>query len=130
MQVDEELVIDDDDLLARHVIEKSYIRSSNNSVKPKAFQPARDNCTSSFKISGLSKEKITIIGEDNVAKPRGKRLLGWVKFTAGTVIKSGLTLDPNNVPERHVDITGWPESKEERMSIQLELAASSEFVTC
>jgi hypothetical protein len=115
------------DILARHALEKGHKRA-DNTVKPKAFQPANDGATSVFKITGLAHEEVKQIGEEYVATPRQKPLLGWSQIGVQNVIDAGLNPDPDNEPPRHVNIIGWPEDKGKQLMIQTELAANAVFI--
>ena len=121
--------IDETDLLARHALEKkSHYRPSDNTVKPKAFQPARDGATSTFKVTSLSHDEIKELGKIHVADPQGKTVFGWSEITVQDVIEVGLTLDPNNNPPGHVNIINWPDTPDKQISIQQMLAAKASFV--
>lgn len=43
------------------------------------------------------------------------------------IISKALKVNPGELPERHANITDWPEEKSEQKQIALELAAESEF---
>lgn len=121
--------INETDLLARHALDKkSHYRPSDNTVKPKAFQPARDGATSTFKVTGLSHGEIEEVGKVYVAEPQGKTVYGWSEITAQDVIEVGLILDPDNNPPGHVNITNWPDEPDARISIQQVLAAKASYV--
>jgi len=77
---------------------------------------------STFRISGLSNNKIWEIGE-NVGKSSQRTLHGRADVVALQVQKQGLFIDPDNNPEYHANITKWPPEKSERLSIAQELAA-------
>jgi len=48
-------------------------------------------------------------------------------FTPTVVTKAGLTLDPDNDPERHVHILGWPEDELAELEARNEMARSSKL---
>lgn len=114
------------DILARHALDKNH-RRADNSVKAKAFQPAKDGAMSSFKITGLKDVRIKALGNKYVAAPRGKPLVGWSEIDVGSVQVHGLTLVHDNTPFRHVNIVDWPKDKGECLSIQQQLASKAKF---
>jgi len=67
----------------------------------------KDLKTSVFGIDGLIDKDIWAIGEAVIAAS-GRTLHGRGDLNSTTVIDSGLSLDFNNTPHRHVDIVGWP----------------------
>lgn len=44
---------------------------------------------------------------------------------AGVVFDVGLNVRPDNVPERHAAIIGWPGRKDEQLSLAQRFAAAS-----
>lgn len=116
-----------DDLLARHALEKSHYRA-DGSVKPNAFRPAPDGSTSVFNITDLLHDEIVDIGNQYVAEPQNRELKGWSEVRVQSVTDCGLNLDPDNNPERHVNIIGWPEERPKQLEIQLELSKKAHFI--
>lgn len=117
----------DNGLLARHALEKSHYRA-DGTVKPNAFRPAPNGETSVFHITDLGHEAIEAIGNKYVAAPQGRKLKGWSEITVKSVVDCGLILDPDNNPERHVTITGWPEERSEQLAIQMDLSKKARFI--
>jgi len=58
---------------------------------------------------------------------QNKPILGRADIETSIVISKDLKVIPSELPERHADITDWPEEKSEQKQIALELAAESEF---
>ncbi len=56
---------------------------------------------------------------------RGRPLLGRTDIIASIVISKDLRIIPSEPPERHANITGWPDEKSEQKMIAIELAAES-----
>jgi hypothetical protein len=72
----------------------------------------------------LNHEAIRQIGEE-VGKPRNLTLKAWGDVLTGVVIDVGLHVRPDNVPERHAAIIGWPAQKDEQLSLTQQLAAAA-----
>lgn len=58
-----------------------------------------------------------------VGRESDRILKGWGDVVAGAVFDVGLDVRPDNVPERHAAIVGWPERKDEQLSLAQRLAA-------
>ncbi|MBT3881530.1 MAG: hypothetical protein HOF76_21115 [Candidatus Scalindua sp.] len=113
--------------LSRFVLQKTYIRA-DNTIRPAAFLPNPKNGeTSVFRISGITDNEIWAIGDSKVAPKQNRPILGRADINASIVLSNYLEIIPSEPPERHADITGWPEEKSEQKQIALELAAESEF---
>ena len=112
--------------LSRYILEKSYYRSSYNTVKPNAFMPpSGKGDVSVYRTANLSNKDIWQIGMTYVAQKRGMPLLGRAELIAYDAIAKGLYVKPDPVPHPlHANISGFPidNSVKARM-IALELAA-------
>jgi len=95
-----------------------------NSVKPGAFLPSRNRETSVFRTHGLDQYEIRAIGVE-VGNPSDRELKAWGDVLAGIVFDVGLNVRPDNVPERHAAIIGWPAQKDEQLSLAQRLAADA-----
>ncbi|MFQ5754323.1 MAG: hypothetical protein ACE5HI_20245 [bacterium] len=109
--------------LARFVIFNRWFKPSG---RFNAFMP-KDGKTSVFRISNISDDEIWDIGDLKVAPKRGKPILGRADISALYVIAKGLEVHPNEPPERHADIAGWPDEKSKQKEIALDLAAEARF---
>lgn len=110
--------------LARFIKDRKHYSPVNKSVKPRAFMPPSDLKLSVFQIQDLADLQIWQLGDEHVSdsvRARGD-------FTVSIVTQLGLNADPDDVPERHVNIIGWPEEKHEQKSIAQELAAKATLV--
>jgi hypothetical protein len=96
-------------------------------VKYPAFLPNKNGETSVFRISGISHKEVWDIGDREVAKIRGKPILGRADISASNVMAKDLKVLPSEPPVRHANITGWPEEKSKQKLIALELAAEAHF---
>ena len=60
-----------------------------------------------------------------VGEPSDRTLQAWGDVLAGIVFDVGLDVRPDNVPERHAAIIGWPEQKDEQISLAQQLAEAA-----
>lgn len=79
-------------------------------VRPEAFTPPPDGRLSVFMTTGLDEYTIVVIGRD-VGAARGKSLHGRADITAMVCREARLSLDVDNDPPRHTNVTGWPPDK-------------------
>ncbi|MBD3287590.1 hypothetical protein GF337_02200 [candidate division KSB1 bacterium] len=116
--------IENDEPLGRFILNKRYIRSSNNTVKLAAFMPARDLDLSVYRTKGLNEESIWKLAIDNIISKMSepKTLHGRAEITPSIVYSNNLEIDPNNIPQRHANITKWPAENHEQKMIAMNLA--------
>ena len=98
---------------------------SHGGVKPAAFLPAPDGTTSVFRIQELSEPEVWRLGDQYVARPRGRRLHGRGDLKHTNVTATGLRVEPDNSPPRHAAIVGWPDEKDAQMSVAQQLASTA-----
>lgn len=119
--------INPEENLARYILQKSHIRSSNKTVRYNAFLPApRTGNTSVYRTTEFSNDEIWEIGY-KVARGRQKTLHGRADILANDVIETGLDIDNDNNPKGHTNITSWPKEKSERMELAQELASNAQL---
>jgi hypothetical protein len=119
-----------DEPLARYILDKSYFRSSDQSVKHSAFMPAKDGDLSVFRSKDLLPTEIAALGREFVTAPRGKPLLGFASLRAQVAIQSGLSIIGTREPHpRHANISNWPGGTENRL-IAVKLAAAATLQLC
>lgn len=118
----------DDEVLARFVLSRRWIRSSNGTVKPDAFIPYPWPDLSVTRHIGLSIEEIWQIGQ-TVADSRPATLYGRADIRALSVTNQSLQIVPTREPKNHANITGWPKDKPVQKIIALQLAADACYVT-
>jgi hypothetical protein len=96
-------------------------------VKPGAFLPPPDLKTSAFISDGLAEDQIWWIADNVVAKESEKETIpARADILSVAVLEARLTIEPDTeVHPRHVNICGWPEEKEQRKAIDLELCAAA-----
>jgi hypothetical protein len=114
------------DRLSRFIRTKNHIAETKNLIKQGAFLPAKDKTLSVFKTENLKEDKIWGLA-DQFVSPDKK-----IEFRADALAKifkeTGLILQFDNKPERHVNITGWPDDKHEQKDIALRLASNSKLI--
>lgn len=120
----------DQEMLARYVLSESFLYRDNGQgslLRPNVFMPYRGE-TSVFRVDGLSETERVAIGEKVANKreqkhrqaeltkgrayPEGKctfRYRGRGELKAHDVRTGGLDVTPQEPPERHANIVGWPQ---------------------
>ncbi|MDP2168139.1 MAG: hypothetical protein Q8J64_07400 [Thermodesulfovibrionales bacterium] len=110
--------------LARYIYSKHHYRSSDHTVKYAAFVPPKDNRRLSiFRISSLPENEIWAIGKNL----RQQSLLGRADIKALDVFQIGLSIDPDNTPPHHANITDWPSEDSAIKLKAIELAEKARF---
>ncbi len=115
--------------VARFILEKTYFRPSNKTVRHNAFMPHRGSGTTSVcRIINLADIEIYEIGRRFVAEPRGKPLLGRADIGVVEILKRELSITPDLTPHpRHANICDWPEEQSKQKMIAIELAAEAQL---
>lgn len=117
------------EVLTRYVLSEKYYRS-NGTVRHTAFMPPANLRLSVYRSSGLSEEEIREIGNQRVATPQEKPLIGRADILGSDVLDSDkdLRLEPDPVPHPlHANITGWPEQRDKQKLIAIKLASKANF---
>lgn len=118
-----------EEMLARFIMRKDWIRRADNTVKQDAFIPPTDLQLSVTRHCGISTDQLNQFGKA-VANQRALEFHGRADIETKDVITNGVKavawpLDDN---KNHAHIIGWPVDKENRKTIAQELAAASKFV--
>ena len=119
--------VDDDELLARFIVNQNEFRPGDNTVKPKLFLPYRYVDLSVNRHRDSDTEELWQVGAA-VAQSRKRSLYGRADIKAGTCRIGSLdVLQKPHFPENpnHADITGFPAAKEDQMSLAQKLADSA-----
>src|SRR4030042_4608913 len=97
------------ELLTRYIIDKSYYRPSDKTIRHNAFMPAPKTCdTSVYRISDMDSIEIWDIGNEFVARPRQKELKGRADINVAAVFDVGLKIPPAPKPHhKHPNIIDW-----------------------
>jgi hypothetical protein len=124
-------LIGDDEILARFVMRREWIRS-DDTVRPDAFIPPRDLNLSVTRHAGLSGDQLWHRGH-GVASLHSKPLLGRADIRAASVRKtesSSMNVIPAPLPEnvQHAHIVGWPSEKPRQKHIAQQLAVTALLV--
>jgi hypothetical protein len=106
-------------------LKKEEYNARKGIVNPKPLLPSRDGKTSVFRIVYLTDAQIWKIADLFVYRGTGSKHSARAELNVSFLLKSGLILEPDFWPPRHVNITGWPLAKDERMSIARDLAAEA-----
>jgi hypothetical protein len=122
-------LLSDDEILARFVLKKEWIRK-DGTIKQDAFIPPKDLQLSVTRHAAISTEQLIGIGE-SVAAETSLEFLGRTDIEARAVVKNSLKAVawPLANNQNHAHIIGWPADKEARKTIAQELAAVSKFVS-
>ena len=106
--------------LTRFAVEGGKIK--DDVVKPKLFEPNRQNELSVFRTGGLSQHEVGDLGLQVVGKhPKASRLHGWARIERDDVENenTGLRVIDDDNPPRHSNIIGWPKPKERAKVLSL-----------
>jgi hypothetical protein len=119
--------VTDNEVLARFVLFRGWIRSSNNTVKPDAFVPYPYPDLSVTRHIELSEAEIWKIGQQ-VADQRPATLYGRADILALSVKRQSLRIVPTLEPKNHANVIGWPKDKPAQKIIAQQLAADAHYV--
>lgn len=120
--------ITDDEIIARFIVSKRWIRG-DNSVKPEALMPHPYPDLSVTRHIGLCESQLWMIGQD-VAAVTGRTLHGRADSQVSVARNQDLKVTSAPTPQNpnHANITGWPVGKPEQKIKALEIANNSRFV--
>jgi hypothetical protein len=109
-----------DEVTSRYLRQSNHYTASTGRVKPHAFHPApADYKTSVFRVPGLTEHEIWELGDTHV----GSALRARAELSVAQIMDVGLQVEPQEPPQRHANIVGWPVEKAAMMSRAQELAA-------
>ncbi len=121
--------VEPDEPLARFIINKGDYRA-DGTVRHRIFLPSpKTRQTSVFRIFGLSENAIWEIGDIEVAQKRNPplSLKGRADIFVRQVLKTGLSIDADDIPPRHANITNWPTEQSAQRLIAMELAGMAQL---
>ena len=120
--------LSDDEMLARFVLKKEWIRK-DSTIKQDVFIPPKDLQLSVTRHAGISTKQLIETGK-SVADETSLEFLGRADIEVEAVIKNALKAVawPLAKNQNHAHVIGWPADKEARKTIAQELAAAAEFV--
>lgn len=129
-----DLVVAGDEIVTRYVLDKGYLRraSAIPTVKFQAFLP-RNGEASVFRISSLSANAVWSLGNEQVARPRGRTIKARADISSESVQSSGVAVGINNlkvvsessIHPLHANIIGWPEDEGAIQMVAIELAKNA-----
>lgn len=118
--------VDDDEELARFIVNSNEYRKGDDTVRPKLFMPYKLVALSVHRHRDCSEKEIWQIGA-KVAEKRECHLYGRADIQASScriepldVVCRPLLDNPN-----HADITGYPAKREDQLSLATKLAAAA-----
>lgn len=122
--------ISSDELLARFITVKHWLRSSDKTLRQDAFIPPKDMQLSTTRHIGLLESELWAIGTNvsaEVNKNPKAPLYGRADFAVSDASRTGLATEAAPLPDNpnHAHLTGWPVEKEKRKIIAQQLAASA-----
>jgi hypothetical protein len=121
-----------EEIVARFVRSRHWIRASDDTVKPDAFMPPSDLNLSVTRHIGLSEELLWKIGQEvvrEIAEKGSAALIGRADLLVKAIpppLKTeaaAIARNPN-----HAHLTGWPSDKPSQKNIAQRLAALALFL--
>lgn len=115
------------EVVARGVFEKSKFSSMPPRAKTKIFQPVPFQ--GRWELSTFSMDGLDSFARWNVLDSNSSRAtVGRSELTCSSIEEIGLSVDPNWEPERHVNVVGWPDAEDARLSLAQALRDKQEFI--
>jgi hypothetical protein len=112
--------------VTRYLLDRRDIRKEGV-LHWRALMPNKSGETSVFRVSQLSEEEIWSIGSEKVALARNMPLVGRGDLVAAIVYGKALRFSPDlDLQSRHANIVDWPDTKDARQAIALDLADEAE----
>lgn len=114
--------VGDGERISRYLLQSGHYAVTKG-VRKSAFLPRDDGQLSVYRVDGLQENDIWDIGKRFVASPQNKRLHARSDFFASVIREKKLRIVPDARPHpRHANIVDWPNEKQQRMQIALEIA--------
>ena len=110
--------------LARFLTQSNHFNTGG--ATHRAFMPDPHDDLSVSRVDHLSQQEIRVRGEATVEERKGT-VYGWARLNVAAVLGQGLKIQPDEPPPGHAIIVGWPELKEDRKLIAIELAKASQL---
>jgi len=123
------ITVKDDEWLARFIVFRKWIRTSDRSLRPDAFIPHPWPDLSVTRHLELSQKEMWEIGQ-GIADQRGTKLLGRGDVQASVPRAQRLQIEAAPIARNlnHANVTGWPADKPAQKMIAQEIAARAFFV--
>ena len=121
--------IDTHERLARFVLFSSWVRKSDQTVKPDAFIPHPYPNLSVTRHLSLSEKALWRVGQE-VAKNRPAKMYGRADINVVDAMDLRLEVHPHPVigNPNHANVVGWPPDKPAQKIIAMELPAAAIFL--
>ena len=116
----------DDELLARFILFKRYIRDNGRRVAPEAFVPHPTRELSVKRHLGLTEAELWGCGQE-IADRRPATLYGRADVQVVAVTRQSLRCVATRTPRNHVNIVGWPAEKPAQKVIAMALAGAAAY---
>jgi hypothetical protein len=111
--------VEDHEPLARFIFSGEHFAQTKGLVKPKAFLPDPTGETSVFRTFSLSAQQIWAIGNSI----RSEKSKAYGNINAAAVRSIGLSINPATEDHpRHAVIVDWPQEKDKKLSLALQLS--------
>ena len=114
--------------LSRYIYQSGHFSAANQRIKQNAFLPKRgETRISAATIDGLAEPAVWQIGDVlGRARANPADAIARSDFAPEILAPLNLSLELDTAPhERHVNICGWPEEKEEQKNIAQDLCDQS-----
>lgn len=109
-------------LITRFILERG--KMANGRVKWRAFEPdGNDNETSVFDVSTMENDAVWVLGDREVALPRGRDIIARAELSVLEASMPPLFVERDEPPVRHMCIRGFPPEKEATKPLLMHLAA-------
>jgi hypothetical protein len=122
--------VDPQEMLARYVLYRRYVRSSDQTVRPEAFIPHPHVDLSVTRHRQASEAEIWHVGAQ-VARGQSKTLYGRADLPAQACTAEGLRVveAPVAANPNHANITGWPSERPQQKMIAMVIAEKARYVS-
>ncbi len=114
--------------LCRFVVDRKMFHRQPPAPKLTLFMPRvgpgeEEPTLSTFNVDELSIDDIWVLGQVEVGDKRSRTIKARAHLRVKDIEAVGLSLNPNNVPPRHVNVESWPLQKARQLSIAQQLNA-------
>lgn len=120
--------VDDDEILARFILQRSHVRADQKTLKADPFIPHPYDDLSVTRHRDASEAEVWSLGEQ-VSQQCQKTLRGRADVKTMTFRAKVLIVRPDPLIENpnHANVSRWPEGKPMQKMLALEIAAAAEF---
>ena len=125
--------VNENEILARYVLQSKHYRSSDNTVKPECFMPHPHHDLSVTRHLNIDESELWQLGA-NVAAERTEKsgttitLYGRADITAKDVFCNNLEVEPSEPPKNHANIKTFPSEKAKQKQVAQQLALNARLI--